>query len=111
MTTTPRMNAKGTLQDKSGQTWIRFENVRASYGAFVAPFEFVDVPPEARVVFEEHERHILRQELSFLDEFRRRISGFGLEVVWEGDPKRTLALDVQTCEGEVSFRSEALARK
>ena len=98
------MKTGGTLQDGTGKLWMRFTDARDSYGAFVARCEILDMPPEARAVFEEHEQRVSKQELSFLDDIKKVIRGFGLQVVWDGEHQWVEALDVQLFEGEVSFR-------
>ena len=98
------MITRGTLQDVTGRVWLRFTEAHESYGAVVARCELLDMPPEAKAVFDEHEQRVLHQELSFLHHLKEKIRGFGLQLVWDGEHQRSAPLDVQLLDGEVSFR-------
>ena len=103
------MKRRGRLQDRTGKIWARFTDARDAYGAFVARCELLNMPPGARTVFEEHEQRVSRQELSFVDDLKETIRGFGLQVVWDGEDQIIGVADVQLFETEISFRLSPVA--
>jgi hypothetical protein len=98
------MKESGKLHDREGKIWVIFEGAHKVYGAIVAGCQILDTPSDARSIFKELEQHILRQELSFVDNMKETIRGFHLLVAWDGELKSIEAWDVQLFEGEISFR-------
>jgi hypothetical protein len=81
---------------------------KESYGAIVARVEILDMPPEARHIFEEHEKRAAHQELRFIHEVEKRILAFDLWIVWDGESEPTKVWDVQIFEGDIAFRLSPL---
>ena len=98
------MKKTGRLEDDRGRIWARFRNARDSYGAVIAESEIVDMPEYALAVFKAHEKHVLNQQLSLVDELETKIESFDLWIVWEGEPERVKVWDIQIPEGGISFR-------
>ena len=98
------MNTSGILKDATGRNWLRFINAEIRYGAFVARFETLEMPTEARQILSDHERYISQQVLTHLDEFDRKMNNYRLSIVWDGEREPLSVCDVQVMDSELSFR-------